>query len=337
MKKLLFTLAALGVAVTSAQAQKQMGDEHNIEVSFNPLNFAGNPIDASVIKYRKFLDDDAALRVTLGISNNSNKFLVVPENSLGTTVNTDNRITHNDLFLTNNESGLAISLGYEKHFRGTDNLSPYVAFAAGYSTNSITLTRDHFSAISFTNNPEDEDFLNGTNWIAETRPENWDYWSYTNDITSNSINVDLLFGTDYYFNDAIYVGFEAGLRFTRTSGVTSSITASNAAAFNMYFDGGQGNDTSGDQNDFVVNTGPDDDPVWDNGQAVNYTINGEPWNSQQDYGLVEAIDALWSDWGDQQSSDFDEVNDDPRNAYFNGSNYFGMYSTGMLRLGFLFN
>ena len=208
MKKLMFTLAAVAVAFTSAQAQKQMGEEHNIEVSFNP--FSGSPIDASVIKYRKFLDDDAALRVTLGISNNSNKFLVVPENSLGETTNTDNRITHNDLFLTNTESGFAISLGYEKHFRGTDNLSPYVAFAAGYATNSITLTRDHFSAISFTNNPEDDAGLFGDNWIAETRPENWDYWSYTNDITSSSINVDLLFGTDYYFNDAIYVGFEAG-------------------------------------------------------------------------------------------------------------------------------
>ena len=122
MKKLMFTLAIVSVAFTSVQAQKQLGGEHNVEVSFNP--FADNPIDASVIKYRKFLDDDAALRVTLGISNNSNKFLVVPENSLGTTVNTDNRITHNDLFLTNNESGLAISLGYEKHFRGTDNLPP---------------------------------------------------------------------------------------------------------------------------------------------------------------------------------------------------------------------
>ena len=79
MKKLMFTLAALAVAFTSAQAQKQMGDEHNIEVSFNP--FSGSPIDASVIKYRKFLDDDAALRVSLGLNNTANSYLVVPENS----------------------------------------------------------------------------------------------------------------------------------------------------------------------------------------------------------------------------------------------------------------
>ena len=66
MKKLMFTLAAFAVAFTSAQAQKQLGEEHNIEVSFNPLSgglFGGNSIiDATSLKYRKFLDDDAALR-----------------------------------------------------------------------------------------------------------------------------------------------------------------------------------------------------------------------------------------------------------------------------------
>ena len=36
---------------------------------------------------------------------------------------------------------------------------------------------------------------------------------------------------------------------------------------------------------------------------------------------------------DHNPSDFDEVSDSARNAYFNGSNYFGMYSTGMLRPG----
>ena len=78
MKKLMFTLAMFAVALTSANAQKQLGGEHNLEVSFNP--FGGNPIDASVIKYRKFLDDDAALRVTL--ESTSDKYLVVPTNSL---------------------------------------------------------------------------------------------------------------------------------------------------------------------------------------------------------------------------------------------------------------
>ena len=45
-------------------------------------------------------------------------------------------------------SSLEIGLGYEKHFDGTDNLSPYIAFAAGMSSNSLTLTRERFSALN---------------------------------------------------------------------------------------------------------------------------------------------------------------------------------------------
>jgi len=36
MKKLMFTLAIAAMALPAAHAQKQLGGEHNIEVSFNP-------------------------------------------------------------------------------------------------------------------------------------------------------------------------------------------------------------------------------------------------------------------------------------------------------------
>ena len=70
MKKLMFTLALVSAAFTSAQAQKQLGGEHNIEVAFAP--FGGNPINSSTLKYRNFMDDDRALRVTLGLNNTNN-------------------------------------------------------------------------------------------------------------------------------------------------------------------------------------------------------------------------------------------------------------------------
>ena len=107
MKKLMFTLAMFAVALTSANAQKQLGGEHNLEVSFNP--FGGNPIDASVIKYRKFLDDDAALRVTIGMDNTSNSYLVAPENSLQE-FGASGTLTHPDLFLSNNHSRVDLGM-----------------------------------------------------------------------------------------------------------------------------------------------------------------------------------------------------------------------------------
>ena len=323
MKKLMFTLAAVAVALTSAQAQKQMGDEHNIEVSFNP--FSGSPIDASVIKYRMFMDDDAALRVSLGLNNTSNSYLVVPENSLQQ-LGAEGTITHPDLFLTNTTSSWSLSLGYEKHFRGTDNLSPYVALAVGYGSNTVDLTREHFSALNIL------DASAPVVWEGETDPANWGVWSYSNVVTSNQLNVDVLFGADYYFNDAIYVGFEAGLRFSNTAGISSTISTTDDNAFNIYFDGGSG---SGGDGALVVNTLSDGNYQWSSATPVEYIINGEPWLPNQQ-PLYEAVDALWSNW-DEQSPANEDLAGQGREAFFNGSNFLGTYSTGMLRVGFLFN
>ena len=338
MKKLMFTLAAIAVAFTSANAQKQLGGEHNVEVSFNP--FGASPINASVIKYRNFLDDDAALRVTLGLNNTSNSFLVVPENSLQEAGATGT-LTHPDLFLTNNHSRLDIGVGYERHFRGTDNLSPYMALAAGFSMNSLTLQRERFSALNL-----DGGTVNTGFWEDEPDPANWGVWSYANEIKSSSFNVDLLFGADYYFNDAIYVGFEAGLRFSQTSGITSTITASDNNAFNIYFDGGSGDENSSNlvQNTVTGGTGFQ----WNSATDVNYIINGEPWlgdgvnsvnpnGGPADQAAYIAADGLWSDWVEQSPATQDALIDSPRDAFFNGSNFLGTYTTGMLRIGFLFD
>ena len=344
MKKLMFTLAAFAVAFTSANAQKQLGGEHNIEVSFNP--FGANPINASVIKYRNFLDDDAALRVTLGLNNTSNSYLVVPENSLQETGATGT-LTHPDLFLTNDHSRLDLGIGYEKHFKGTDNLSPYLAVGAGISMNSLTLQRERFSALNLDGSTVDLSI-----WESEPDPANWGVWSYANEIKSTTFNVDLLFGADYYFNDAIYVGFEAGLRFSQTGGITSTITASDNNAFNIYFDGGQGNPSGEDG--LVVNSNTGGNYQWNSATEVNYVINGQPWlgdgvttvnpdGGPADQAAYIAADALWSDWSEQSPATQDAVIDpngfprDPaRDAFFSGANFLGTYSTGMLRVGFLF-
>lgn len=333
----MFTLAAFAVAFTSANAQKQLGGEHNIEVSFNP--FGANPINASVIKYRNFLDDDAALRVTLGLNNTSNSYLVVPENSLQEAGATGT-LTHPDLFLTNDHSRLDLGIGYEKHFKGTDNLSPYLAIGGGVSMNSLNLSRERFSALNL-----DGSTVNSGFWEDEPDPANWGVWSYSNEIKSTTINVDLLFGADYYFNDAIYVGFEAGLRFAQTSGITSTITASDNNAFNIYFDGGSGDENSSllVQNTVTGGTGFQ----WNSATEVNYVINGQPWlgdgvssvnpnGGPADQAAYIAADALWSDWVEQSPATQDALIDSPRDAFFSGSNFLGTYSTGMLRIGYLF-
>ena len=50
-----------------------------------------------------------------------------------------------------------------------------------------------------------------------------------------SVGFNILFGADYYFSDAIYLGFEAGLGFSALRFGNHSITTDNLTAFNMYF------------------------------------------------------------------------------------------------------
>ena len=187
--------------------------------------------------------------------------------------------------------------------------------------------------------------MNSGFWEDEPDPANWGVWSYANEIKSTTINVDLLFGADYYFNDAIYVGFEAGLRFAQTSGITSTITASDNNAFNIYFDGGSGDENSSllVQNTVTGGTGFQ----WNSATEVNYVINGQPWlgdgvtsvnpnGGPADQAAYIAADALWSDWVEQSPATQDALIDSPRDAFFSGSNFLGTYSTGMLRIGYLF-
>ena len=80
-----------------------------------------------------------------------------------------------------------------------------------------------------------------------SRPRPVDVWNYSNVVTASTINVDLLFGADY-FNDAAL-----GLKLASATNISNSstISTSNNDAFNMYFDGGQGDENT---SQFVQNT-----------------------------------------------------------------------------------
>ena len=116
------------------------------------------------------------------------------------------------------------------------------------------------------------------------------------------------------------------------AGISSTISTTDDNAFNIYFDGGSG---SGGDGALVVNTLSDGNYQWSSATPVEYIINGEPWlpNEQPFY---EAVDALWSNW-DEQSPANEDLAGQGRDAFFNGANFLGTYSTGMLRVGFLFN
>jgi len=114
MKKVLLIGFALVFALaTQAQdVRKQTGGEKNLEFLFAPLG--GSPVSISGIKYRKFTSATDALRATvfLGLSTSTDKSFAED----GETELKDSETSWD----------VSIAVGKEKHFAGTDNLSPYV-------------------------------------------------------------------------------------------------------------------------------------------------------------------------------------------------------------------
>ncbi|MGY8917955.1 MAG: hypothetical protein ACKVJ6_06745 [Flavobacteriales bacterium] len=214
MKKLMFTLAICSLVITSAQAQKQLGGEHNVEVNLTP--FGNSPINGTTIKYRNFMDDDAAFRLSLTVGSSNDSYAYYQEGEmLGDPVSPQ-------LNLTSGTTVFGIAPGYEIHFDGTDNLSPYFGIEAYYMMGNRSDKMEFWG-------PNDLDNVG--------QPDVYITWDLTNKQSYNSMGLNLLFGADYYFSDAIYVGFEAGLGFGTTSFGNHEIGTSDLTAFNIQFNG----------------------------------------------------------------------------------------------------
>ena len=220
----MFTLALSALVTMGVQAQKQMGGEHNVEVSFTP--FSGSPIDGSTIKYRNFMDDDKAFRLSLTMSNSSDVHAYMQDGELLAA----NPVSP-QLNISSKSSTFGIAPGYEMHYDGMDNLSPYFAFEL-----PITLSKREDSQ-EFWYAGEVSHLTGGE--TGGPQYDQWVPWDLTNSQSSTQVGLKLLFGADYYFSDGIYLGFEAGLGFSRTAFGNHSITTSNPTAFNILFNNAQ--------------------------------------------------------------------------------------------------
>ncbi len=169
---------------------KQTGGEQNIEFLFAPLG--GSPIGINGIRYRKFTSATTAYRAEVFLGYNSQ-----------TTISTGNGSDGNiDLKTTNSEFDISIAPGIERHFPGTDRLSPYVGGVvlvgfgrSGTSREAIVL-----------NTAEDIETLKASNG-------------------SITFGANAVCGMDYYFADNIYIGAELGFGIAFTSELDSKSDA----------------------------------------------------------------------------------------------------------------
>ena len=178
MKKVLIIAAAalfIGSAANAQDVMKQTGGEKNLEVLFAPLG--GSPIGINGIKYRSFTSATTAWRATvfLGFSTTTDKTLGGGEDF------------EDELKFTDSNFDISIRPGIEKHFVGTDRLSPY------YGAEAI---------VGFGTMSSKEDQTHGVDNDVETVK-----------VSSQgmlTLGVNGIAGVDFYFADNIYLGAELG-------------------------------------------------------------------------------------------------------------------------------
>lgn len=187
MKKIIIAASLLAVALTSnaQDTYKFVAGDNNLELNFKPLS--GAPIGMGNIKYRRFLSESLALRIGLGFSFQSDveakdindpNSIAIPQAKI-------------ELNKTTTAFGWNISPGFEKHFAGTERLSPYLGAELVFGMN--------------TSMEKDERYNLTTKGVETTTTKG----------TDGSLNFGLnaLAGFDYYFAKRLYAGAELGLGF----------------------------------------------------------------------------------------------------------------------------
>jgi len=211
MKKLVFALALVSLVSFGAQAQKQMGDEHNIELGFTPLG--DGVIDGTVLKYRNFLEDNRAFRVSLMLDNSTDVYVTTQEGDLS-----DTDPVSPQLHDTEKNSMFGLAVGYEMHWDGQDRLSPYWGVEAFFMTSNSSYETEYWGANDIDNVGQLEKNVT---------------WTATTSQGTNTFGIRLVTGADFYFTDAMYMGVEAGLGFASTKVTDYTTEVSDLVAWNL--------------------------------------------------------------------------------------------------------
>jgi outer membrane protein W len=179
MKKLSTLLAitlCLSIGSLSAQNLKPEGGEKSVEVNFDP-SFNSPTISINELRLRYFMSESLAIR--LGLFVNSNSY----NDPQTITDPTGSFITLSSEF---NTFSYSFAPGIEKHFEGTDRLSPYIGAEIRFGQATFEYKNDRID--DFMRDPYEQKVTGG----------------------STTIGLNLLVGADFYFSKHIYLGTELG-------------------------------------------------------------------------------------------------------------------------------
>lgn len=196
MKKVLITVALIS-AYTFVNAQdeatastpstnstsefKPAAGANNFELNFVPLN--GKPIQLTYIRYRRFLSESTALRLGVGLSLSSTSV----DSVFSSNVTAGENVTSK---AKTSQFGWNLKPGFEKHFSGTNRLSPYIGAEldlAGQSSKEVTPTG-----------------ISATDEVMTTTTKNKSKGGFFR------AGVNLVAGFDCYITKHLYLGSEFG-------------------------------------------------------------------------------------------------------------------------------
>ena len=192
MKKFIIAASLLAVALTSnaQDTYKFAAGDNNFEFSSAP--FSGSPLGLPQIKYRRFLSESLAFRLGLNVTMTSKSSITPDESNLA------GAPAGAMIDLTRKESsfGWELAPGIEKHFAGTDRLSPYVGAELRVAGKSSTVTDETQAA---------------DGKINTTTTKNDNKGGFM------AFGLNLVAGADFYFAKKVYLGGEFGYGFGFTS------------------------------------------------------------------------------------------------------------------------
>lgn len=228
MKKTFLALALSILAIIPAFSQDTLkisqgmfSTELNINPFIGQLSF-NNAINQ--IKLRYFTTDLSALRVAFTYSTLNHN--LEENNPYGT-----NSFNFKDI---RKSTVVGLNLGYEKHFKGTKRLSPYIGAEVALSDKSSSQTSSY-------NNTETK--IKGA-WITNPPYEAANYAERA----YFSYGLNLISGFDFYIAQHFYFGYELGFGFTTKKYKDINITTLNAPGSSI---GGNNQSERNDQ-DFVL-------------------------------------------------------------------------------------
>lgn len=202
MKKLTLALTfVIGVsAISQAQYKPEAGDK-NLEINFAPLG--GTPVSIPGIKFRSFMSATSAFRLGVFVGYNNTTTITQEED-----FDVDNNNEQLALELRDKMStfSIAIQPGIEKHFAGTERLSPYIG---GFVNLGYTSKTDYTESETVTGP------------VADTELFLADMTTKTGQL---NLGLNAVAGFDYYFAAKLYIGAEVGFGFAMNNDFKSKVT-----------------------------------------------------------------------------------------------------------------